>query len=73
MNHATFRVWTAITWVVTLGIAYIVGWYKGIASVAHVAMRTGHAGIDIVLIALVVVAIASAAAALRATSHGRVA
>lgn len=73
MNHTTFRVWAGITWVVTLGIAYLIGWFKGVGSAAHVATSavggTLHSGMNFLLIALVVVALCSAVAAWRARKY----
>jgi hypothetical protein len=69
MNRAAFQLWIGITWIVTLGIAYMVGWYRGAKSVATIAVSTAQSSFSYILIALAVVAAISAYAAFRARGY----
>lgn len=63
------RVWLGILWIVTIGIAYIVGWYKGARSVATLAVSTAESSMHYVLIALIIVAVISAFATIKARGY----
>ncbi len=69
MNRSAFNLWLGITWIVTLGIAYFIGWFRGARSVATVAVQTAQSSFSWILVALVVVAGISAYAAFRARGY----
>jgi hypothetical protein len=66
MNRAKFNLYLAISWIFSLAVAYGVGWWGGVKSVAGLARTTVHSGFSFVLVLLVLVAAFSAIAAFRA-------
>ena len=69
MTRTTFRLSVAITWIVSLGIAYLVGWFRGADRAVNVAASAAHSSFHIVLYALIIVAVISAVVALGARSY----
>ena len=67
------RVWLAVGWVVSLGCAYAVGWFRGLRSAASVAVGTAHvmtSTIEYLFMALIAaIAIGGALYFLRPRTH----
>lgn len=66
MTRATFRISVTVAWFLSVVIAYMVGWYRGVKSVANVATSAAGGSFNVLLYAFIVVAIIAAVLALRA-------
>ena len=69
MTQTTFRVSMFITWIVTVGLAYLIGWWRGVSRAVGVATNTAGASLNIIWYVLIAVAIVSAIVAFRARSY----
>ena len=69
MNSTTFKVWTAITWIVSLGLAYMFGWWRGASRAVGVATSAAGSSLTIVWYVLLAVAVVSAVLAFRARGY----
>jgi Kef-type K+ transport system membrane component KefB len=65
MGSNRTTVYLALSWILSLGIAYVVGWWVGVKNVAHVATNAASSSIWIVLGVLAVVAVLTAVVGFR--------
>ena len=66
---ARFGLYLGITWLLTLAAAYGIGWWRGVKSVTQAVGQAGSSGIELVIIAIIIVAILSGIAAFRARGY----
>jgi hypothetical protein len=69
MNRTSFRVWLSICWILTVGIAYMTGWYKGARTATTFAVDAAHSSFTFILAAMVIVALVAAVAAFKARGY----
>jgi hypothetical protein len=69
MNRTKVNIYLGITWIVTLAIAYMTGWWKGVKSVTAVATQTAESSFPFILVALALVALVSGYLALKARGY----
>ena len=69
MTNTTFKVWLGITWIVSLALAYMFGWWRGVSRAVGVATSTAGTSLHIVWYVLLIVALVSAVAAFRARGY----
>lgn len=58
-------VYLALSWILSLAIAYLVGWWVGVKNVAHVATNAASSSLWVVLGALAVIAVLTAVVGFR--------
>lgn len=69
MDNTTFRVWTGITWIVSLGLAYMFGWWRGASKAVGVATSTAETGLHVMWYVIIAVAVVSAVVAFTARGY----
>lgn len=58
------RFYIGVAWLLTVVVAYGIGWWRGARSIARTAADAGGSGLEITVVLLLVVAAASAVGAL---------
>jgi hypothetical protein len=65
MKTNRLTLYLTISWILTVGVAYLIGWWVGVKSVTHAATSAAHGGFWLVIALLALVAIGTAVAAYR--------
>jgi hypothetical protein len=63
------KMYFALTWLLSVGVAYAFGWWKGVKSVTQVAAGAASSGFSLILIVLAIVAVVSSVLAFRLKSY----
>jgi hypothetical protein len=61
--------YAAVAFVLSVAVAYVIGWWSGVSSVTRVATGAARHGIPVVVYALIVVALVAGVAAYRARGY----
>jgi hypothetical protein len=69
MRSHKLGLYLGITWILTVAIAYAVGWWSGVSSVTRVAAGTARTGFPLIVGVLLIVALVSGVAAFRARGY----
>lgn len=69
MNNTTFKVWVGITWIISVVLAYMFGWWRGVSRAVGVASSAAGTSLHIVWYLLLAVAVVSAVLAFRARGY----
>ncbi len=69
MKSNKFTLYAVVTWLLSIGIAYFIGWWNGLKSVANVAASAVDSGMWLVVGVLAIVAVATAIAAFRVRGY----
>jgi membrane protein DedA with SNARE-associated domain len=69
MKSNRFTLYAVISWVLSIGVAYFIGWWRGVKSVANVAAGAASTGLWLVVGVLAIVAVATAIAAFRVRGY----
>lgn len=69
MNSYKTGFYVASAWLISVGIAYGVGWWAGVKSVAHAAVSAASTGFSLIPALILFVAVGSAIAAFQARGY----
>jgi len=69
MANNKLRIYLGVTWLLTLGLAYAMGWWSGITRATSMATGAVQSGFPVMIGVLAIVALISGIAAFRARGY----